>query len=406
MACMKIAYFDCFCGAAGDMILAALVDAGLSVDVLKDVVQRLALPDVAVDATTVRRGGLAATHVDVRVGPASRKDHRHLPQILEIIARAALPDVVAENARRIFERLADAEAAAHGIARERVHFHEVGAADAIVDIVGACAGLHALAVDRVFCSPIPTGSGVVRCEHGLLPVPPPATAYLLRGVPIAESDIATELCTPTGAAILTTLATAFGPPPAMTLRATGCGAGTREFPQRANILRVLIGDAQEARDAGDVDQVVVLETQLDDATGQTLAFTVERLLAAGALDAYTTPIGMKKGRPGNLLTVLCRAGDADALEAVVFAETPTLGVRRATWTRHKLERRHETVQTPFGPIRIKVGARGGCDRQAWPEYEDCAAAARTRGVPLRDVQDAACDAWRREAGSKDVERSG
>lgn len=402
---MRIAYFDCFCGAAGDMILAAMVDAGLPVDVLDGLVARLGLPEVKLVATRVRRGGLAATHVNVEVGPAARTSHRHLPEILEIIAHADLPCEVFKSATRVFRRLAEAEAAVHGTPVEAVHFHEVGAADSIIDIVGACAGLHALGIERVTCSPIPTGSGVVRCEHGLLPVPPPATAALLRGVPIAESDIAAELCTPTGAAILTTFAATFGPPPAMTIEAVGYGAGTREFAQRANVLRLIVGDAQEARDAAELDVVVVLETQIDDMTGQQIAHALDHALAAGALDAYTTPIGMKKGRPGQLLTVLCRTVDADAIEAVLFAETSTFGVRRRTCERRTLAREHVAVETPFGPVRVKIGRRGGRVLQAAPEYEDCAAAARAHRVALRAVQDAARAAWDRMQAASDAERS-
>jgi hypothetical protein len=403
---MRTAYFDCFCGAAGDMILAAMIDAGLPAEVLQGVIAQLGLPEVTLTASKVRRGGLAATHVTVAVGPAARKHHRHLSEIADMIARAELPCEVVDRATRVFRRLADAEAAVHGTTVEAVHFHEVGAADAIVDIVGACAGLHALGIERVACSPIPTGSGVVRCQHGLLPVPPPATAALLRGVPIAASDIATELCTPTGAAILTTFATAFGPPPAMTMEAIGYGAGAREFPQRANVLRLIVGDAQEARDAAEIDVVAVLETHVDDMTGQQVAHALEHALAAGALDAYATPIGMKKGRPGQLLTVLCRPEDADAVAALLFADTTTFGVRRRTCERHTLAREHVAVETPFGAIRVKLGRRGGRVLQAAPEYEDCAAAARTHGVALRAVQDAARMAWALKQDAPSVERSG
>ncbi len=389
---MRLAYFDCFCGAAGDMILAALLHAGLELDVLHDVVRRLGLPDVALVASPVRRGGLAAMHVRVEVGAASRQAHRHLPQIREIIERAGLAGPVTANARRIFERLAKAEAAIHGIPPEKVHFHEVGAADAIVDIVGACAGLHALRIDRVVCSPIPTGSGTVTCEHGVLPVPAPATVELLRGVPMAACDVEGELTTPTGAAVLTTLAAGYGPPPAMRLETAGYGAGTREFRARANVLRVMVGTASEGGEPGD-ERVIILETQLDDSNPQAVAFACERLVEAGALDVYTTPIGMKKGRPGVLLTVLCRAESTAACEDVLFAETTTLGVRRTEATRHVLERTHERVETPAGAIRVKVGRRGGRPVRAWPEYEDCAAAARRTGTPLRVVQEQALRAW-------------
>jgi uncharacterized protein (TIGR00299 family) protein len=374
------------------MILGALLHAGVSLDKLREVVARLRLPSVELTAEPVQRGGFAATHVTVAIGEEARRGHRHLPDIQQKIAQAGLTPRVTEQAGRVFTRLAEAEAAVHGIPVENVHFHEVGAADAIVDIVGACAGLEALAIGQVLCSPIPTGSGTVHCEHGLLPVPAPATAELLRGVPLAACDEPAELTTPTGAAILTTLAASFGPPPAMRITSIGYGAGTRENRSRPNILRLLVGElTPAARD--EEERVIVLETQVDDATGQVVAFAVERLLQSGALDAYVVPIMMKKGRPGQLLTALARPQDAATLEAILFAETTTLGVRQHECLRHKLARGHETVATPFGPIRVKVGRRDDRVCQAWPEFDDCAAAAREHSVPLRTVQDAALLAW-------------
>lgn len=393
---MRLAYIDCFSGAAGDMLLAALLHAGYPLDELRATIARLHLPDVRVEAEVVRRGGIAGTHVRVVVGPAAGHKHRHLPQILDIIAAAGLPERVAETATLAFRRLAEAEAAVHQTAIEKVHFHEVGADDAIVDIVGVCSGFEALGVERVVAAPVPTGSGTVRCEHGEMPVPAPATAELLRGVPLAACEERGELTTPTGAALLTTLAEAFGPLPAMTIQRIGYGAGTRENRSRPNLLRLLIGTAVGAghEAAGEVDRVVVLETQLDDAPGQVVGFALERALEAGALDAYVVPIGMKKGRPGQLLTVLAAPADAPRIEEVLFRETTTLGVRRYECERRKLIRSHVAVATPFGEIRVKVGRRGDEVLQAWPEYEDCAAAARAHGVALRQVQAAALEAWR------------
>jgi len=273
-----------------------------------------------------------------------------------------------------------------------VHFHEVGAADAIVDIVCACAGLAALAVERVTCSPIPVGSGTVTCEHGVMPVPAPATAHLLRGHPMAGGDEVGELTTPTGAALLTTLAEEFGPLPEMTLETVGYGAGTRESQTRPNLLRLFIGQVAPP-DTAEHDTVTLLETQVDDATGQSLGYACQRLLEAGALDVYIVPIIMKKGRPGQVLTIVCRPRDAQALETLVFAETSTFGVRRYEVRRTKLARQHVTVQTRFGAIRVKLGRRGDESEQAWPEYEDCAAAARKAGVPLQDVQRETLRAW-------------
>ena len=327
----------------------------------------------------------------MEIAPDSQKTHRHLPDILRIIEAAGLDPDVAATAGAVFNRLAQAEAEAHGIAVQKVHFHEVGAADAIVDIVCSCAGLAALGIERITCSPIPTGSGTVTCAHGIIPVPAPATANLLRGFPIAASDEVGELATPTGAAILTTLADEFGPLPDMTLSAVGVGAGTREGETRPNVLRLFVGEL--AGVDAEQDSVTILEANLDDATGQSLGYAGERLMDAGALDVYIVPIIMKKGRPGQLLTVLCRPMDVAALEAMIFAETSTLGIRRHTARRSKLAREHVTVETRFGPIRVKLGCRDGATVQAWPEYDDCVAAARGAGTPLRDVQQEALRAW-------------
>ena len=387
---MRCGYFDCFSGAAGDMILATLLDAGVKLNTFQDVVTRLKLPDVDVTAEKVQRGGIAASRVAVEIGPAARDRHRHLPEILDRIAAAGFSARVTENARRVFTRLAEAEAAVHGIAIDKVHFHEVGAADAIVDIVGACAGVAELGLERIICSPIPTGTGTVTCEHGILPVPAPATAELLKGIPLAECAEPSELTTPTGAAILTTLADGFGPLPAIRIESIGYGAGTRENRARPNLLRLIVGQAGESDAVGSAqDTVAVLETQVDDATGQALAHTSERLLNAGALDAFIVPIIMKKGRPGQLLTVLCRPADVADMEAIIFGETTTFGIRRHECPRSKLIREQVTVKTRFGAIRVQLGRRGDAVLKAWPEYDDCAAAACANDVALRDVQDAA-----------------
>lgn len=389
---MKCGYFDCFCGAAGDMILAALLDAGLELETLQDVATRLRLPEVTLSVERVQRGGLAGLHLNVQIQASHAPHHRHLPDILDRIAQANLSAATTERAGRIFQRLAEAEAKAHGISPAQVHFHEVGAADALVDIVGACAGLEALGLERIICSPVPVGSGTVTCAHGVLPVPAPATAELLRGVPLADCDAPGELTTPTGAAILTTLTDSYGPLPAMRVQHVGYGAGTRENRARPNILRLLIGEVPTAAPA-ESDLVTVLEAQVDDATGQTVAYACERLLAAGALDAFVVPIIMKKGRPGQLVTVLCRPDDSVTLEDVLFRDTTTFGIRRQQCYRTKLTRTEVTVATPFGPIRLQVGRRGDAVVQAWPEYEECAAAARRANVSLRAVQEAALSAW-------------
>ncbi|MBU0638947.1 MAG: nickel pincer cofactor biosynthesis protein LarC [Planctomycetes bacterium] len=401
---VRYGYFDCFGGAAGDMILGALIDAGCPIDVLQDVLARLKLPGVTLAAEKVKRHGLAATLVHVKVGPAARTRERHLPEIIEIIERAQLPPTVAARAADVFKRLAQAEAAAHGLPEDRldkVHFHEVGAADALVDIVCGCAGVHEMGLARLGCSPIPVGHGQITCAHGVLPVPAPATANLLKGFPLAASPAAGEWCTPTGAAMLTTLVPAadFAAPPALRLDAVGVGAGTREMPDRPNVLRLLVGETGAVDECGQ-DRVCVLEAEVDDATGQSLAYACERLLEAAALDAYIVPIIMKKGRPGQLLTVLGRPADVAALETIVFRETTTLGVRRYECARTRLPREHVRVETRFGPIRVKTGRHADTTTQAWPEYDDCAAAAGAHGVALRVVQDEALRVWATTGGAK------
>lgn len=393
---MRTAYFDCFCGAAGDMIVAALLDAGLPEDSLSLFLQGLGLSGYAVEFERVKRHGLAARRFVVALDASQPQPHRHLHHVVKILEAAPMPDVVRANAIRVFQRLAEAEAKVHATTVEKVHFHEVGAVDAIVDVVSACFGLHQLGVERVTCSPIPTGCGTVRCAHGDMPVPAPATAELLRGFPLAMADISGELTTPTGAALLTTLASSFGPRPAMTLSAIGCGAGTKDFKERANILRVLIGEAAEP--TGD-DEIAVLETNLDDASPQVVAFAVERLWEIGVLDVYTLPIQMKKGRAGVLLCVLCEPHRVAEAERVIFSQTPTFGIRRTTAQRSTLSRRHETVTTQFGPIRIKVGQRGDVLTAA-PEYEDCREAAMRSDAPLQTVMEAARRAWESRGDSR------
>lgn len=406
---MKFAYIDCFSGVAGDMTLAAMIDAGVPLEIFQQLIDRLKLPGVTITAEKVKRHGIAATYVNVAVEESARKKHRHVPHIFKIIDDADLSDRVKREAKAVFQKLGEAEATVHNSTLEKVHFHEVGANDAIVDIVGACLGYEHLGIDRIICSPIPTGSGTVTCEHGVMPVPPPATAQLLRGFPIAACDETGELATPTGVAIMTTLAASFGTPPSMKLTSVGVGAGTREGKTRANIMRILIGDAdtdatgcasRNAASADISDTVAVLETQVDDATGQVVAYACEQVLSSGALDCFVVPIIMKKGRPGQLLTVLCRPDGVAAIEQLLLRETGTLGVRRHLAERTKLARQHVTVETRFGPIRVKLGRLDANAQHAWPEYEDCAAAARRAGAALIDVQREALTGWmnRRDSG--------
>ena len=390
---MKIAYFDCFNGAAGDMIVAALIDAGADVARLRTGLEGLGLTDYKLEIASTRKQGFAATRFDVQLDPQADQPHRHLADILALLEQADLPPRVRARASEVFTRLGHAEAKVHGTGIEQVHFHEVGAVDALLDVVGAVLALELLGIERVYCSPIPVGSGTIQCAHGTLPVPAPATAELLAGVPLAPSDEEGELTTPTGAALLTTLAETFGPLPAMRLSATGSGAGGREGKTRPNLLRVLIGETEAE---GDTDEITVLETNLDDTSPELVGHCLEQLLAQGALDAYAVPIQMKKSRAGVLLTVLCEPADAGKLEQVLFTETTTFGIRKQQMRRVKLQRRFESVDTPFGPIRVKVGTRAGVQKAA-PEFEDCRQAAQARGVAVQEVMLAAQLAWSRQA---------
>ena len=378
------------------MIVASLLDAGASEEALREAVRSLGLSGFALSVERTQKQGLAAVRFDVRLDPSSPQPHRHLHPIVEMIRKGKLSAVARDRAIRVFERLAEAEAAVHGTTVENVHFHEVGALDAIIDVVGAVVCLAFLGVERVVCSAIPVGSGTIECAHGVLPIPAPATARLLQGVPIAACPEPGELTTPTGAALLTTLAAEFGPMPAMCVSTIGYGAGTREGKTRPNLLRVFVGESEGASML-DADSVVELQTNLDDAAPQVIAHAMERLLAAGALDVFAVPIHMKKGRLGTMLSVLCRPADAEAMERIIFAETPTLGIRRRETARHVLPRRIEAVETAYGSIRVKVATFGPAT-SASPEFDDCRQAAIQRGVPLRDVLDAARDAWNRRQG--------
>ena len=385
---MRTAYFDCFSGASGDMIVGALVDAGVSIEHLESQLRTLPISGYEIGARKITKQGLSATKFDVRFD--EQQPHRNLGEVTRIIRSGKLEPRTVEQACSIFERLAQAEATVHATTVDKVHFHEVGAIDAIVDVVGSCLALRDLGIERIMCSPIPTGSGTVRCAHGLLPVPAPATALLLKGVPIAGTDEVGELTTPTGAAILTSLASSFGPCGGLCIEHIGYGAGLREGRQRPNVLRVMVGQAAQ-RPAS--DQIAVLEASIDDQSPEILGYAVERLIEQGALDAYMQPIYMKKGRPGVLLTVLCAAHQIDAMEAVVFAETSTFGIRRQLMQRTTLDRRFETVSLPDGDVRIKVGSRNGQVTTVSPEFEDCRILAEKSGRSVRQVMSLALKYW-------------
>jgi len=387
---MKHAHFDCVSGIAGDMTLAALVSAGWPEAELRALPGRLGLEGVTIEVTPVRRGPFAALHVDVRT--TERQPHRHLHHVVAILDRADLPEGVRERAKQVFTRLAEAEAEVHGSTVQKVHFHEVGAVDAIVDIAGSLLGLEALGVGRVSASELPLGGGSVDSQHGRIPVPAPATALLLRGAPVRGGPVAAELVTPTGAALLRTLVTEWGDPPAFRLEAVGTGAGTREFPDHPNILRLLIGE--RGADSGAARTVAVLETALDDESPQVVAAAVPRLLAAGALDAMVAPVTMKKGRAGHWLVVVCEVADARRLAGMLLEATSTLGVRVREEQRIELPRRQLEVTTRFGAVMLKVASLPDGRERAQPEFESVSAAAERSGATLREVSEAALAAFR------------
>jgi uncharacterized protein (TIGR00299 family) protein len=390
-----VAHFDCFSGISGDMTLAALIDAGVDAEAIRQAIASLGLP-IHVEIEKVRKGGFAATFV--RIEAQEEKSHRFLPEVEDIIGRSSLTDRQQQLARKIFRRLAEAEAVVHALPIEKVHFHEVGALDSIADIVGAAVGLDLLGAERYTSRSVPTGTGTVQCAHGLMPIPAPGTAELLKGVPLASSSIKAELTTPTGAAILTTIVRECSKPaeqpwvesPVMTVERIGHGAGRRDFPEQPNLLRLFVGTAivpspQRQRGDLDSDQVWVLETNLDDLPAEVIGYCYDLLFAAGALDVFSIPIFMKKNRPGVLLSVIAPEEVLPALEEILFRETNTFGIRRYPVDRHKLQRRAVAVKTPWGPIQGKLGWTDGRPAIFTPEYEDCARVARQNGVPLREV---------------------
>ena len=397
---MRLAYLDCASGISGDMTLGALVDAGVDLAKLNEAVGSLGLPGCALVAEEVRKNGFRATQVTVEYKP--EHVHRHLSDILRLIDGSLLSAPQRESARRIFTRLAEAEAKVHGMPIDKVHFHEVGAADSIADIVGAAVGFDLLGAERIVASPVPTGCGKIRIAHGECSVPAPATAELLTGIPLAESSIASELTTPTGAAILATMVDSFGPLPSMQIANIGCGAGQRDLERQPNLLRLIVGESTDSESADstgatEADQVWVLETNLDDVSGELIGYSTTLLWDAGALDVYTTGVQMKKNRPGVKLSVLCRESDIRSIEAILFAETTTLGVRRWPVSRHVLDRRPHQVQTEWGPIDGKIGWLSGESPRFSPEFESCRRVAAERSVPLREVYEMARAAFDPEA---------
>jgi uncharacterized protein (TIGR00299 family) protein len=379
-----LCYLDAFSGISGDMTVGALIDAGAPSAALIDALESLST-GAKFEVEKTKRNGLAASKFRVHLSTEPQK-HRHLSHILSIIDRSAIAPRAKQNATAVFQRLAEAESAVHGVSIEKVHFHEVGAADSIADIVGACVAFDLLNVDDVCSSAINVGSGTVMTEHGVLPIPAPATANLLAGKPIYARGPALELTTPTGAAIAATLATSFGVMPAMRITSIGHGAGDRDFKESPNVLRVLIGERTGAPES---TLVSVIEANIDDSSPQVLGYTLDRLMEAGALDASLSPLQMKKNRPGSLLQVIARPQDQEMLAQLIFAETSTLGLRIYSADRRIETRSIIEVQTPFGPIHIKVSGQG----HFAPEYEDCRAIAASTGTPLREILAAAQSAY-------------
>ena len=406
---MKTLYFDCFAGAAGDMILGALIDAGVPFEAVQQALGSLAVDGYEIAADRVVKGGITAVKFRVSelppagVEPATgggaavpAHKHYHLKHIRAAIDRSALSDAGKARANRMFMRLAEAEAAIHGMPIEKVHLHEVGAIDSIIDIVGAVFALEWLGADRIVVSPMNVGGGMVRSAHGVFPVPAPATLAILGDAPIYSSGIQAELLTPTGALVLTEYAAAFGPVPAMRIDRIGYGAGDRDLPETPNVLRVLVGEAGEAgavATAAPVMRVTVMACEIDDMNPQIFGPLMDRLYAANALEVFYQPVQMKKNRPGTLVTVVCRPGDLRPLTDLVFRETTTIGVRYHEMDRECLERETVAVTTPWGDVRVKVARRGRDVLNAQPEFDDVARLAAAHDMPIKTVHAQATRAW-------------
>lgn len=383
---MKTLYFDCFAGASGNMVLGALIAAGVDAEALKTELKKLNLPDFDLVVEKVDRSGISSTHVRVEI--PDEKNHRHLPEIERIINESTLSDGVKKRSIAIFRRLAEAEASVHGIELSKVHFHEVGAFDAIIDIVGSCIGFEMLGIEQFAASKIHVGSGFVDMAHGNFPVPPPAVAELLKSVPFYSTEITGELITPTGAAIISTLADSYGPIPELRLEATGYGAGTRSYEKFPNVLRVMVGRSVALKRSDERETLTVLETNIDDLSPQILGHFMERALEEGALDCWFTPIQMKKNRPATLVSVLCRIADERKFLELFYRETSTIGVRSRLVKRHSLERESTPIDTEFGEVQVKTAYFDGKPINANPEFEDLKVAAAASGVSVKTVADA------------------
>lgn len=382
---MRTLYLDCGMGAAGDMLTAALLELLPEPESFVAELNGLGIPGVEFSAEKCQKCGISGTHMAVKVrgqeeGEAHPHTHGSLHDIRAVVQALPIPTMVKLDILSVYEEIAQAESHVHGVPVNQIHFHEVGTLDAVADVTAVCLLLHRLAPKQILASPVHVGSGTVKCAHGILPVPAPATAYLLRGIPMYGGEISGELCTPTGAALLKHFVTEFGKMPPMRVESIGYGMGKKDFP-RANCIRALLGETQETG-----DEIAELRCNLDDMTGEDIGFAMEALLAGGALDVFTTPIGMKKSRPGVLLTVLCRPSEQEKMAKLLFRHTTTLGVRVGLCSRFTLRRSEEVTQTPYGPVRRKISRGYGVCREK-PEYEDLAAIARAQGKSLTQVRE-------------------
>jgi pyridinium-3,5-bisthiocarboxylic acid mononucleotide nickel chelatase len=384
---VKTLYFDAFCGASGDMIVGALLDAGADFDTLKAGLDTLGVEGYTVRAERVDKHGIMATKFHVDVDESHGHPHRHLRHILEIIESGDLPQPVKDASAETFRRIAECEAAIHGTTIEKIHFHEVGAVDSIADVVGAHLALHLLDIEHIESSPLHIGSGTVKCAHGVMPVPAPATAKLLENVPVYGGEVAGELVTPTGAALVSQLAGRFGPLPAMRITASGYGSGTRNLPDRPNVLRVVLGEIDAALPA--TEPIVVIETNIDDMNPELIPPLLSDALDRGARDAFVTPILGKKGRPAQLITVLCDPDTVSVIVETLFKGSTTLGVRMREERRICLPREWRSVRTPWGGVRVKIGALGDSTNSASPEFDDCRRVAEEAGESVKAVYSAA-----------------
>lgn len=384
----RILYLDCAGGVAGDMLLSALVEAGADPKAVEAIPTSLGFDDVSLQWSSGRPGGFAARRLEVNFDPAAHPHHRGLRDLEELIDRASAPATAKERAKEVFLTLARAEAAVHGENLDTVHFHEVGCVDALIDILGACITLEQLAVDEIVCSSLPMGYGTVQCAHGTLPLPAPAVAAMLPGIPVHDAGVEGETVTPTGAALVKTLANHFGPMPEMTVEAVGVGAGSREYPGLPNVVRAFVGTATAVDDTIPTEALLI-QCNIDDLDPRVLPVVIEQLLSAGAVDAYTTPIVMKKGRPGHLITALAPQAALDPVVTTLLRETTSLGCRITHVDKRHLRRRMETADTPWGPVPVKAALIGDTVVRRVPEFEPCAELARETGVPVREILAAA-----------------